>query len=133
MPIRSLLVQHDHSRGSSWVNRGRKCPGDAGTDVGWVAVGNDVSHVRHVSGVLAQTVSVATSVRAPEKSCSEHRMRAREAASSSQGSSCCRALSARVLVKVRVVVVDMMDGWMDGWVGDLVATVGQFDVVWGRL
>ena len=74
-------------------------------------------------GYWAQTASVATSVRAPEKSCSEHRLRAREAASSSQGSSCCRALSARVLVKVRVVVVDMMDGWMDGWVGDLIATV----------
>jgi hypothetical protein len=74
-------------------------------------------------GYWAQTASVATSVRAPDKSCSEHRLRAREAASSSQGSSCCRALSARVLVKVRVVVVDMMDGWMDGWVGDLIATV----------
>ncbi len=40
---------------------------------------------------------------------------------SSQGSRCCRALSARVLVRVRVV--DMMDGWMDRWIGDLIATV----------
>ncbi len=60
-------------------------------------------------------------MRAPEKSCSEHWLRARVAASSSQGSSCCRASSARVLVRVRVV--EMMDGWMDGWIGDLIATV----------
>ncbi len=52
MPIRSLLVQHDRGRGGSWVNGGRVCPGDAGADVGWVAVGNDFSQVRHVSGVL---------------------------------------------------------------------------------
>ncbi len=62
-------------------------------------------------------------MRVTGKSCSEHRLRARVGACSSQGSSCCRALSARVLVRVRVRVTDMMGGWMDGWVGDLIATV----------
>ncbi len=68
-------------------------------------------------GYCAHTVSVATSVRAPEKSNSEQRLRARVAASSSQSSSYWRASSARVWVRVRVVATlcDMMDGWMDGW------------------
>ncbi len=115
MPIRSLLVQHDHSRGSSWVNGGRKCPGGAGAKVGCVSIGNDVSQIGHVSGVLGPDGVGGDKREGSGKSRSEQRLRAREAASSSQGSSCCRALSARVLVR--------MDGWMDGWVGDQIATV----------
>jgi hypothetical protein len=86
MPIRSLLVQHDLDCSSSCVEEGRLCPGDAGTDVGGVAVCDDVGHIRNITGILCHTVSVATSVRAPEKSNSEQRLSAREAASPSQGS-----------------------------------------------
>ena len=52
MPICSLLVQHDLSSGGSSVKGARVVPGDAGTDVGCVSVGDDVSHIGHVSGVL---------------------------------------------------------------------------------
>ncbi len=52
MPICSLLVQHGLSSDGIWVTACRVVPGDAGEDVGWVYVGNDVSHISHVSGVL---------------------------------------------------------------------------------
>ena len=112
MPICSLLVQHDLSSGGSSVKGARVVPGDAGTDVGCVSVGDDVSHIGHVSGVLGPD-GVGGDKREGAGKIVLRALAAREG--------CCRASSARILVRVRVV--DMMDGWMDGWIGDLIATV----------
>ena len=52
MPICSLLVHHDLDRSSGCVEGGRVSPGDAGADVGCVAISDDVGHVGDITGII---------------------------------------------------------------------------------
>jgi hypothetical protein len=48
-----------HSVG--WVEGGRVIPGDAGADVGWVAICDDVGHVCDITGIIGPNPNAVSS------------------------------------------------------------------------